>query len=193
MQSKSVPYEGENKIITIPNFLSLFRIFLLPVIVWFYVVKGRYSIAGSVLILSGITDIVDGFIARRFHMVSNLGKILDPIADKLTQAIVLICLMTRFPWMLLPLVLMACKELCMAVTGSLVIRKTGQVPSAVWHGKIATILLYAMLLLHIFLPNISLMWSIGSIVICTGMIGLSFSLYMNRNYKLLNQERNFKD
>lgn len=193
MQSKSVPHEGENKIITIPNFLSLFRIFLLPVIVWFYVVKGRYSIAGSVLILSGITDIVDGFIARRFHMVSNLGKILDPIADKLTQAIVLICLMTRFPWMLLPLVLMACKELCMAVTGSLVIRKTGQVPGAVWHGKIATILLYAMLLLHIFLPNISSMWSIGSIVICTGMIGLSFSLYMNRNYKLLNQERKFKD
>ena len=79
-------------------------------------------------------------------MVSDLGKILDPIADKLTQAAMLLCLLISFPLMLFPLLLMACKELFMAVTGTLIIRKTGMVPGAAWHGKAATVLLYTCLL-----------------------------------------------
>ena len=66
--------------------------------------------------LSGLTDLADGYIARRFHMISNLGKILDPVADKLTQAAMLICLFTRFPHMLQLIVIMAVKELYMAVS-----------------------------------------------------------------------------
>ena len=70
----------EKKIITIPNILSFFRLCLIPVIVWLYGVAHNYVWAGYILILSGMTDMIDGYIARRFHMVSNLGKILDPIA-----------------------------------------------------------------------------------------------------------------
>ena len=66
--------------------------------------------------LSGLTDLADGYIARRFHMISNLGKILDPVADKLTQAAMLICSFTRFPHMLPLIVIMAVKELYMAVS-----------------------------------------------------------------------------
>lgn len=88
--------------------------------------------------LSGLTDLADGYIARRFHRISNLGKILDPVADKLTQAAMLICLFTRFPHMLLLIVIMAGKELYMVVSGCLVIRKTGKVHGADWHGKIVT-------------------------------------------------------
>ena len=73
--------EPSNKIITIPNILSLFRLCLIPVILWLYLGQQRNLLAGCVLVLSGVTDIVDGLIARRFHMVSDLGKILDPIAD----------------------------------------------------------------------------------------------------------------
>ena len=62
--------------------------------------------------------------------ISNLGKILDPVADKLTQAAMLICLFTRFPHMLLLIVIMAGKELYMVVSGCLVIRKTGKVHGA---------------------------------------------------------------
>ena len=92
--------------------------------------------------LSGLTDLADGYIARRFHRISNLGKILDPVADKLTQAAMLICLFTRFPHVLLLIVIMAGKELYMVVSGCLVIQKTGKVHGADWHGKIVTFLLY---------------------------------------------------
>ena len=70
-------------------------------------------LAGEILLLSGLTDLADGYIARRFHRISNLGKILDPVADKLTQAAMLICLFTRFPHVLLLIVIMAGKELYM--------------------------------------------------------------------------------
>lgn len=136
----------EQKIITIPNVLSFFRICLIPVIVWLYVVKYDYVRAGYVLILSGITDIVDGFIARHFHMVSDLGKILDPIADKLTQGVMLLCLVLQFPLMIAPFILLIAKEIYMSISGILIIQRTGIVCSADWHGKAATCSLYGMII-----------------------------------------------
>ncbi len=185
MGNQKQPNVQENRIVTIPNMLSLFRICLIPFIICLYVVKQNYFSAGCVLILSGLTDIIDGFIARKFHMISNLGKILDPIADKLTQAVMLICLMVRFPYMLFPFALMVCKEVSMTITGILVIRQSGIVPGAVWHGKIATVLLYAMMLLHIFWSEIPASLSGVLIVVTSIMIGLSFALYLIRNIQLL--------
>ena len=85
---------SQKKIITIPNILSFFRLCLIPVIIWLYTVEKNDAAAGAVLILSGATDVADGFIARHFHMISDLGKVLDPIADKLTQAAMLFSLCT---------------------------------------------------------------------------------------------------
>ena len=104
MQSEVNQEENLNRIITVPNLLSFFRLCLIPVIIWSYCVKKNPLLAGEILLLSGLTDLADGYIARRFHMISNLGKILDPVADKLTQAAMLICLFTRFPHMLLLIV-----------------------------------------------------------------------------------------
>ena len=59
-------------------------------------------------------------------MVSDLGKVLDPVADKLTQAAMLVCLLLRFPLMILPLVLLLIKETFMGISGFLVIKKNGQ-------------------------------------------------------------------
>ena len=117
---------ARNKILTVPNILSFFRLCLIPVIMWLYCVEENYLWAGITLILSGITDTVDGFVARHFHMTSDLGKMLDPVADKLTQAAMLFCLLTRFPLMILPLALMVVKETFMGITGLLVIHKTGK-------------------------------------------------------------------
>ena len=135
MQSEGSQKENLNRIITVPNLLSFFRFCLIPVIIWSYCVKENPLLAGEILLLSGLTDLADGYIARRFHMISNLGKILNPVADKLTQAAMLICSFTRFPHMLSLIVIMAVKELYMAVSGCLVIRKTGKVHGADWHGK----------------------------------------------------------
>ena len=99
--------DNRKQLLTIPNLLSAFRILLVPVIVWLYCGRGDYPLTACVLVLSGVTDIVDGFIARRFRMVSDLGKVLDPVADKLTQAVALGCLLTRFEaiWRLLAVLL----------------------------------------------------------------------------------------
>ncbi|HBA68905.1 MAG TPA: phosphatidylglycerophosphate synthase [Lachnospiraceae bacterium] len=175
----------EKKIITIPNMLSFFRICLIPVIVWLYSVEQNYMWAGYILILSGITDMVDGYIARHFHMVSNLGKILDPIADKLTQGVMLMCLVLRFPLMIVPFILLIAKEIYMSVSGILVIQRTGIVCGADWHGKAATCVLYGTMFLHVFWHEITPVVSMVSIIACAALIGVSFVLYGIRNAKLL--------
>ncbi|WP_418632334.1 CDP-alcohol phosphatidyltransferase family protein [Ruthenibacterium lactatiformans] len=177
--------KNDPKIFTIPNILSFFRLCLIPFIIWLYCVEQNYIWAGNVLILSGLTDIVDGFIARRFHMTSDLGKILDPVADKLTQAAMLLCLMLRFRLMIIPLVLMLAKETFMSVTGFMIIQKSGTVCGANWHGKVATCFLYAMMILHVFWHEITPAASTLLIIACAIMILVSFVLYGIRNMKAL--------
>nr|WP_304970428.1 CDP-alcohol phosphatidyltransferase family protein [uncultured Schaedlerella sp.] len=184
-QRRNSTSKYEKKIVTIPNILSFFRICLLPAIVWLYGVENNYVWAGYILILSGVTDMADGYIARHFHMISNLGKILDPIADKLTQGVMLLCLVLRFHWMIMPFILMIAKEIYMSVSGILVIQRTGIVCGAQWHGKAATCFLYGMMILHIFWQEITPVASMVSIIACTVMIGISFVLYGIRNVKLL--------
>lgn len=177
--------KSESRIITIPNILSAFRICLIPVIVWLYLAEQQYRYAGYVLILSAATDIVDGYIARHYHMISTLGKILDPVADKLTQGAVLICLMFRFPLVLMPLILLVVEEIFIGICGYFVIRKTGCVYGADWHGKAATCFIFGMIALHVFWPQITPVVSTVSIIACTIMIAISFLLYGIRNVKLL--------
>lgn len=180
----------KNKIITIPNILSLFRLLLIPVIVWLYVFRQDYLRTTAILALSGITDIVDGIIARKFRMISDFGKAFDPVADKLTQIATLFCLVTRFRWMLLPLIILVLKEIFAAVTGLLVIRKTGNVLGAVWHGKAATVSLYSMMLIHLLWFHIPAAVSGVIIGVCTAMVLLSAILYGIRNLNiLLNKEQ----
>ena len=181
MQSEVNQEENLNRIITVPNLLSFFRLCLIPVIIWSYCVKKNPLLAGEILLLSGLTDLADGYIARRFHRISNLGKILDPVADKLTQAAMLICLFTRFPHMLLLIVIMAGKELYMVVSGCLVIRKTGKVHGADWHGKIVTFLLYGTAAVHIIWFHITPMVSDLLIGLCAIMMVISVALYIIQN------------
>ena len=182
---KEYQTESSNRIVTIPNLLSFFRLCLIPAFVWMYCVEKEYIWTGILLLVSGATDTVDGLIARRFHMTSDLGKILDPVADKLTQAVMLFCLVTRFPFLLLLLALMIVKECFMAVTGYLVIRRTGSVFGASWHGKVVTWLLYGVMILHVFWYRIPV--SVSEILtgICMMMMAISLYLYGRKNLKVL--------
>lgn len=170
----------QHRILTVPNLLSFFRLCLVPLFVWLYCEKQEYAWTGAVLILSGITDAADGFIARHFHMISDLGKVLDPIADKLTQGATLLCLITRFPMIAVPLVLLVLKELFVGVTGLLVIQKTGQVTGAKWHGKVTTALLYLLMILHVFWFDIPRSASNLLIASCVAMMILSLALYESK-------------
>lgn len=179
----------EGKILTIPNLLSCLRLALIPCFVWAYLVHQNERLTVLLLLLSGLTDVADGFIARRFHMVSNLGKVLDPLADKLTQAAMLLCLMSRYPLMLLPFGLMILKEMVCVGTGLAAIDSTGEVRSAGWHGKLATVLLYAMLIAHVLWAEIPPRLSLAMILLCTCMIILSGILYGVSNVRQVRRSR----
>lgn len=174
-----------NRIWTIPNVMSFFRIGLIPVIVWLYVFEKNYLGATLVLLLSGLTDVADGFIARRFNMVSDLGKALDPVADKLTQWVMLLGLLSRFPHMLLLVILQFFKEMLMGVTGFLAIKKTGVVHGAVWHGKLNTVLLYVLIFLHFTWISIPMEVSDLLIAVCTVMMLISCVLYVGNNILMI--------
>lgn len=179
----------KNKIITIPNILSLFRLLLIPVIMWLYIVKKDPVWTMAILTLSGITDIVDGIIARKCHMISDFGKAFDPVADKLTQIAMLFCLVSRFRWMLLPLCVMVVKEITAGIMGLLVIRKTGSVEGAVWHGKATTVSLYSMMIIHLIWFNIPGVISGILIGACTALALLSAFMYSRENLKKLQSRR----
>lgn len=128
----------------IPNLLSLLRIVLIPVFIVLYIRK-RSVEATLVLAVSGLTDCVDGFVARHFNQITDLGKVLDPLADKLTQASVAVMLTLQYRQMASLLAVFVIKELLMLLGGFLVLKKGNRPPGAQWWGKLATIIFYAVM------------------------------------------------
>ncbi len=179
----------QKKIITVPNILSLFRLCLIPVIVWLYCFRNDYLLTTLVLVISGATDVIDGIIARRFGMISDFGKAFDPVADKLTQIVTLFCLVVRFPHMIIPLVVLTVKEVLAAIFNMITIKKTGEVMGAVWHGKLNTVLLYSMMVIHLVWFRIPAVVSDILIVVCTAMMLLSAVLYNMRNARALEHHK----
>ena len=172
--------------------LSVFRILLIPVFVWLYCFEDNYPVSTLVLVLSGVTDMVDGYIARHFNMISNFGKALDPIADKLTQLAILICLGLRFPWMFLLAAFLAIKELTTGIIALIVVKKTRVVKGSDWHGKVSTLLLYTMMGLHVIWYDIPQDLSYALIIICLCMVALSFVLYTIRHVAALKANKTKK-
>lgn len=133
---------------TVPNVLSLLRIAILPVFIILYirscVVDSTTMLytAFGLLVLSGLTDCFDGFIARRFHQESEIGKLLDPVADKLTQVAVLVALVTQYREFLPLLVLCTVKEMLQGFGGIIVLTKGIEMRSSKWYGKMSTTVFY---------------------------------------------------
>lgn len=175
----------KNQILTIPNLLSLLRLAMIPLLMWLYLKKQHYGWTVFVLILSAATDIADGIIARSFNMVSDFGKALDPVADKLTQIAMLFCLVSRFSNLLILLVLLVVKEIISGIMSLMAIRKTGKVYGADWHGKVTTVLLYSLMGLHIVWYNIPMMVSNILIFLCAAMMLYSMMQYWRRNWKMI--------
>ena len=167
----------KEEVMTIPNLLTVFRILLLPLIVWLYVFKADYNSAILVLLVSGLTDIVDGFVARKFNMVSDLGKILDPFADKLTQWTLFICLAMRYKIILFIVCLFFLKEITLAFMGYIVIKRKDRVNSAKWYGKLNTVIIYATIVILIIFPDIPTVAVTVMSIICLITIIASMLMY----------------
>lgn len=167
----------KRSVFNLPNLLSLLRLAMIPLLLWLYLDREAYLLTAAVLVLSGATDVVDGIIARRYDLITDLGKALDPIADKLTQIAMLYCLGTSFPEIRILLAILIVKEVITGIMSLISIGKTGRVDGAQWHGKLTTVLLYAMIVDRI----VPWLFSVLLTLACAGMMVFSMVMYWKRN------------
>lgn len=173
---------------TIPNLLSFFRILLIPVIVYLYCFAKNDLAALILVVFSSLTDIVDGFIARKYNMITDFGKFIDPVADKATQIVVLICLAAKYPWMWIPGVVLFVKEIGSLILRVVVFKETELVEGARWHGKVSTTLVVTVMGLHLLLGvwgGMPAELSIALTVIVTVFMLYSGILYTIESFKML--------
>lgn len=179
METNHIPLKKQ--IFAIPNILGYFRIILIPIFTWCYVTAeslADFHIAALLVGISGLTDMLDGKIARRFHLITPLGKALDPIADKLTQAAMALCLIFRFDWMIPLFILLIIKEGFMGIMGIIMLRKGKMLNGAEWFGKVCTAVLYLIMFLLFLLPSIPLAAANIMIGICIAFMLLSLVMYI---------------
>ena len=173
--------ERSKKIITVPNLLSLLRILMIPLFMAVYLraESSRQSLTAALIIaVSGLTDLFDGWIARRFHQISELGKFLDPLADKLTQFAIAICLMLRYRYVWILVLLFVVKELFMGINGLILLRRGKKLNGAMWFGKASTAVFYLCMTALIAFPMMP-SGIISTLFIVTGVfLALSFVLYI---------------
>lgn len=150
--------DWKKEIFTIPNLFSLFRLVLIPVYVHLYFRAETdidYVVAGTVMTISCISDVLDGKIAREFHMISHVGKILDPLADKITQLALILCLSINYPILYPLLILFLTKELLQLILFLFHIRRGKALPGALMAGKLCTSILFASLIGLVLFPRIN--------------------------------------
>ena len=148
----------KKEIFTIPNLLSVFRLVLIPVYVYIYLNaedESQYLLAGTIMALSCITDLIDGKIARHFNMISKVGKVLDPLADKFTQLALILCLSARYPILYPVLVLFLVKEFFQLFVAIFHIRKGKVLPGALMAGKVCTTVMFTSLIALVLFPNLN--------------------------------------
>jgi cardiolipin synthase len=143
-----------NQFFTIPNILSYCRFLLIPVFLWLYCAEKAYITATWIMAISAATDVVDGWIARHFNMISTVGKILDPLADKATQFSLILCLAVVYPVLRFLVVLFFVKEIFQLVAGIINLRKGKMLKGALITGKICTTVLFVSLILMVMFPQL---------------------------------------
>ncbi len=133
----------------IPNILTVARFFLIPIILTF-IFTNNYIIAIVFLTISGLTDVLDGFIARKFDLITNFGKLIDPFADKLTLISVLTALTIKQIVPIWILVVVVLKEFLM-ISGASFLYGKELVVSSRWYGKLSTVLFYLAIVCSLFI------------------------------------------
>lgn len=150
--------DWKKEIFTIPNLLSFFRLILIPVYMVIYLKAQEtrdYVIAGIILAVSCLTDMVDGKIARKFNMITTFGKFLDPLADKLTQFTLLLCLAIRYHVLWTVFSLFVLKELFQLFAGILTVRHGYILKGALISGKVCTTVLFISLVAMVIFPGMN--------------------------------------
>lgn len=184
---------NKREIFSIPNLMSYFRIILVPVIVWRILIadaREDYWIVAILVGISGLSDLLDGKVARKFNMVTELGKALDPIADKLTLGAIIFCLVAKYPMIWIIAVLYIIKEGYMGIMGLLLLKRNGRkLDGAKWYGKVCTASLYLVMFLFMLFPNMPQKWTVFFVIFCFIIMIFTLGLYVLVFQKMWKMER----
>lgn len=177
----------KKEIFSIPNILTYIRMLLIPVFVYLFIHAGEYKdyyLVGLIIFLSGLTDLFDGFIARKFNQITELGKMIDPLADKLTQLAIVLCLLFRYPYMWILVTFFVIKELFLGINGLILLKQGKKLDGAKWFGKLSTAVFYIAMGILITFPRLDPAITM-SLMIVTGLfLFISFLMYIPEFIKL---------
>lgn len=161
----------------IPNALSLIRIALLPVFVVLYC-NDQLIWAVAILLLSGLTDLFDGAIARRCNQITEIGKLLDPVADKMTQITVMLCLVVRYRALIPLAIICVTKEVLQAIGGWILLSQNATIRASKWFGKVSTFLFYAVMLLIVVWSDMPRIILAALVLLVAATMVFSFFKYL---------------
>jgi cardiolipin synthase len=187
----------------LPNILTYIRILLVPLFIYVFLTATPpmgYLYSGLIVFLSGLTDLLDGIIARKFHIITDWGKIIDPIADKLMQCAMLICLVLKatkdtvlFLSLLIIVILFVIKELVSFVVSALLYRKGKHLDGSMIYGKACTVVMYLVMILIIMFPNLSSLTRVILIAVAGAFLLMAFIAYMWEYKKMYSEFKSEKD
>ena len=172
----------KKELLTIPNLLSLVRLALIPLYISIYMNAREpetYFLAGSILAVSCLTDLIDGQVARHFNMVTTVGKILDPLADKLTQLALIICLAVKYPVLNLVLILFLVKEIFQTTAMVIMYHRGKMLPGSLLPGKICSFFLFSSFTVMIIIPDFN-----TNAIVTIALVDTIFLLYALVGYYL---------
>ena len=175
-------------IFTIPNILTYIRILLVPVFVVVYINSRTWTDhawAIAIVVLSALTDVIDGIIARKYNLVTDLGKIIDPIADKAMEFAMLICVIFKYRLVWILLVIFALKEIISVIFSTYLLKRGKHIDGANWAGKLCTVVLYGVMLAFIIFPELPKKTEKILVIASAIFMFLAFAVYMSQYVKLL--------
>ena len=161
-------------LVTVPNLITYIRFLLVPPFIYFFL-KENYVMAGVMVGLSGLSDCFDGYFARKLDQVTSLGKILDPIADKVTLIAVAVCMVIYLPAILPIMLVLVAKEFLMLLGGFILLLRKMTPPAANIFGKVATVVFYFVICLIIFIKIMTghenmVMITVGLVLVTLAML-----------------------
>ena len=169
-------------LVAIPNILCYLRIIMVGVFLYIYntaTSQNDYYIAMLVVMVAGITDFLDGRIARKFNMITDLGKVIDPVADKLMQFAMLITLTFNVKNMYMLTIYLIIKEVVLALIAFIILKTKGRrLNGAKWYGKVCTAGLYVVMLVFVAVPQLNAYLRNALLIVCAAAITLSFVMYI---------------
>lgn len=162
----------------IPNYITMFRLFLVFVFIFLFnsEIDNKSLCCVVTYILAGASDVADGFLARKFKIVSNFGKLMDPLADKLMQITVALCIASMEPSLTWVPVFLILKELAMVLGAAKLFRKDNIVVQANFFGKLASVIYFMVFLVLMIFPGINYM---VKQVLCLSFVAVSILAFVN--------------